>query len=266
VDEGGVKISLALRPIFENLPPFQLLGEANDVPAEARVEFPFALVEPQLASGRVTLTPEQFAGALSEEHRQLFNPSDSAATVSLPLQEVLKNLPATSLRMRDDQEEQEQGAGFATPFSAKAEEDAKRLKVAATPIAKPTLKPLAVAPVAVAPVAPAAPAMPRVLPSPEPEDERPTSNVQRSTSNGGSRTELQIALDTDDELDPKAVVAHVGKMPGVKGCAIIFADGLSLAGNLPPEFNTEGLSAMAPAMMQKSRITWVTRSSARCGP
>ncbi|HSH38653.1 MAG TPA: roadblock/LC7 domain-containing protein, partial [Chthoniobacterales bacterium] len=65
------------------------------------------------------------------------------------------------------------------------------------------------------------------------------------------RTELQIALDTDEELDPKGVVAHIGKMPGVKGCAIIFEDGLSLAGNLPPEFNAEGLSAMAPAMMQK---------------
>ena len=48
--------------------------------------------------------------------------------VALPLQEVLKNLPATSLRMRDDQEEQDAGANFATPFSAKAEEDAKRFK------------------------------------------------------------------------------------------------------------------------------------------
>ena len=251
-DEGGVKISLALRPIFQNLPPFQLLGEANDVPADARVEFPFALVEPQLASGRVTLTPEQFAAALPEEHRQLFNPGDSAATVSLPLQEVLKNLPSASLRMRDDQEEQEQGSGFATPFSAKAEEDAKRLKVAATPVAKPT-----VSPVAVAPVAPVAPAMPRVLPSPEPVALAPTPTpapapiavVPKVAK--GERTELQIALDTDDELDPKGVVAHIGKMPGVKGCAIIFADGLSLAGNLPAEFNTEGLSAMAPSLMQK---------------
>ena len=44
----------------------------------------------------------------------------------LPLHEVLKNLPTTSLRMRDDQEEQDLGATIATPFSAKAEEDAKR--------------------------------------------------------------------------------------------------------------------------------------------
>ena len=54
----------------------------------------------------------------------------------LPLHEVLKNLPTASLRMRDDQEEQEAGANFATPFSAKAEEDAKRFNVAGTPVAK----------------------------------------------------------------------------------------------------------------------------------
>ena len=237
---SGPTVSLALRPIFENLPPFQLIGEPSDVPADARVELPFSLLEPQLITGRVTLTPEQFAAGLPEAYRGLFNPSDSAATVSLPLQEVLKNLPSTSLRMRDDQEEQEQGAGFATPFSAKAEEDAKRLKVAATPIAKPVVKPAAPAPVEA----------PRILPAPTPIA-APAPLTVVSAAPRGERTELQIALDTDDELDPKAVVAHIGKMPGVKGCAIIFADGLSLAGNLPPEFNTEGLSAMAPAMMQK---------------
>ena len=229
-------ISLALRPIFDGLPPFQLVGDPTDVPREARVELPFDLVEPQLVTGRVTLTPEQFAAGLPEEYRGLFNPADSAATVSLPLQEVLKNLPASSLRMRDDQEEQEKGSGFATPFSAKAEEDAKRLKVAATPIPKPVAPTVAPAPIAV----------PRVLPSPAVEAEKSAAKLASAT-----RTELQLALNTDEELDPKSVVAHIGKMPGVKACAIIFEDGLSLAGDLPPEFNAEGLSAMAPSMMQR---------------
>ena len=259
-DAGAVKISLALAPIFRNLPPFQLLGDPDEAATGARVEFPFSLIEPQLATGRVTLTPEQFAAGLPEEYRGMFNPGDSAATVSLPLQEVLRNLPAASLRIRDDQEEQEKGAGFATPFSAKAEEDAKRFKVANAPIAKPVVVP-APAP-APAPVAmPAAPApvaapieLPRVLPPPEPAPKAapaPLRIASAPAATKGDRTELQIALDTDDELDPKSVVAHIGKMPGVKGCAIIFEDGLSLAGNLPPEFNADGLSAMAPAMMQK---------------
>lgn len=259
---NGTKISLALGPIFRNLPPFQLLGDADEVATDARVEFPFSFVEPQLATGRVTLTPEQFAAALPDEYRGMFNPGDSAATVSLPLQEVLKNLPATSLRMRDDQEEQEKGSAFATPFSAKAEEDAKRFKVAAAPVPKPVVKaaPAPAAPEPVAKIATPAPALkvveaPRVLPPPEPEApvaaRAPIRIAAAPAATKGDRTELQIALDTDEELDPKNVVAHIGKMPGVKGCAIIFADGLSLAGNLPEEFNTDGISAMAPSMMQK---------------
>jgi predicted regulator of Ras-like GTPase activity (Roadblock/LC7/MglB family) len=241
---SGPMISLALRPIFMSLPPFQLLGDPSDLPDEARVELPFSIVEPQLVTGRVTITPEQFAAGLPEEFRTLFNPTDSAATVSLPLQEVLKNLPTTSLRMRDDQEEQEQGSAFATPFSAKAEEDAKRLKVAAAPIAKPTVvEPAAPAPAPTPAPAPIEP--PRVLPAPAPIALTPAAAAKTP------RPELQLAPNTDEALDAKSVVAEVGKMPGVKGCAIIFGDGLSLAGDLPEEFKADGLAAMAPALMQK---------------
>jgi predicted regulator of Ras-like GTPase activity (Roadblock/LC7/MglB family) len=52
-------------------------------------------------------------------------------------------------------------------------------------------------------------------------------------------------------LDDKAVVAHVNKLAGVKGCALMFGDGLSLVGSLPPEFETDGLCAMAPSLMQR---------------
>jgi predicted regulator of Ras-like GTPase activity (Roadblock/LC7/MglB family) len=43
----------------------------------------------------------------------------------------------------------------------------------------------------------------------------------------------------------------VNKIPGVKACAILFGDGLSLAGSLPEELETEGLCAMAPSLMQR---------------
>jgi len=66
-----------------------------------------------------------------------------------------------------------------------------------------------------------------------------------------TRTALQAALDTDDELDAKAVVSHVNKMPGVEACAIMFGDGLSLAGKLPEEFGAEGLCAMAPSLLER---------------
>ena len=137
-----VKITLALKPILQGLPPFQLGGDPGSVPAEAQIELPFSLIEPQLAAGRITLTPEVFAAGLPAEYRSLFKAGE-AADVMLPLHEVLKNLPAASLRMRDDQEEQEAGANFATPFSAKAEEDAKRFNIAGTAVAKPIVTPVA---------------------------------------------------------------------------------------------------------------------------
>jgi predicted regulator of Ras-like GTPase activity (Roadblock/LC7/MglB family) len=242
-------ISLPLRAILEMLPPMQLVGDIDEVASGTRVEFPFALVEPQLVTGRVTIQPEQLAAALPAEYHGLFN-AEAQAPVSLPLQEVLKNLPGASLRMRDDQEEQEKGANFDTPFSAKAAEDAKRLQVAATPVAKP---------VAVAAPAPTpAPITPVVLPEPvakvaEPKPaaaESPAAPQITSTATG-DRSALQVALDTDDVVDAKSVVAHVGKMEGVKACAIMFGDGLSLAGNLPDDYDADGLCAMAPSMLQR---------------
>ena len=65
------------------------------------------------------------------------------------------------------------------------------------------------------------------------------------------RNPLQVALETDEKLDAKGVVAHVNKLAGVKACALMFGDGLSLAGSLPAEFETDGLCAMAPSLMQR---------------
>jgi predicted regulator of Ras-like GTPase activity (Roadblock/LC7/MglB family) len=240
-----VKISLPLLPILKSLPPMQLTGDPGSVPADVRLELPFALVEPQLASGRVTITAKVFEVSMPVSFRGLFQAGPGGVDVALPLQEVLKNLPATSLRMRDDQEEQDAGQNFATPFSAKAEEDAKRFNVPATPVAKP------------------------VVPEPEPEtvaagvspasEEKPATRKAADTAAGTEekpggrsiRSPLQVALDTDEKLDAKGVVALVNKIPGVKACAILFGDGLSLAGSLPPELETDGICAMAPALMQR---------------
>ena len=211
-----VMITLALKPILQGLPPLQLGGDPGSVPAE-----------PQLAAGRITVTPEVFAAGLPAEYRSLFKTGE-AADVLLPLHEVLKNLPAASLSMRDDQEEQEAGANFATPFSAKAEEDAKRFNSAGTAAAKPIITPVAAVEEAQAAAAPVR----------APFDLLP-------------RNPLQVALETDEMLDAKGVVAHVNKLAGVKACALMFDDGLSLAGSLPAEYETDGLCAMAPSLMQR---------------
>jgi predicted regulator of Ras-like GTPase activity (Roadblock/LC7/MglB family) len=226
-----VKITLPLKPILQGLAPFQLSGDPGSVPAEAQIDLPFSLIEPQLAAGRITITPEILAAGLPPEYRSLLKAGE-AAEVTLPLHEVLKNLPTASLRMRDDQEEQEAGANFATPFSAKAEEDAKRFNIAGSAVAKPIATPIAT------PVAPVE--APSVDPAPvrKPFDPLP-------------RNPLQVALDTDEKLDAKGVVVHVNKFAGVKACALMFGDGLSLAGSLPAEYETDGLCAMAPSLMQR---------------
>jgi predicted regulator of Ras-like GTPase activity (Roadblock/LC7/MglB family) len=243
-----VKIALPLLPILKSLPPMQMTGDPGCVPPDVRIEFPFALIEPQLASGRISVTAKVFELSLPVSFRGLFQAGQGAVDVALPLQEVLKNLPATSLRMRDDQEEQEAGQNFATPFSAKAEEDAKRFNVPATPVAKP-----AVPESGAAGVSPAIgdSAADTTATTEETQVADAAAAIEGKVSDRPLRTPLQVALDTDEKLDAKGVVALVNKIPGVKACAIMFGDGLSLAGSLSEELETEGLCAMAPSLMQR---------------
>src|SRR2546423_7276868 len=65
------------------------------------------------------------------------------------------------------------------------------------------------------------------------------------------RTPLQVALDTDEKLDAKGVVALVNKIPGMKACSILFGDGLALAGSLPAALETDGICALAPSLIQR---------------
>jgi predicted regulator of Ras-like GTPase activity (Roadblock/LC7/MglB family) len=242
-----VKIALPLLPILKSLPPMQLTGDPSCVPSDVRFELPFALIEPQLASGRISVTAKVFEVSIPASFRGLFQSGPGGVDVSLPLQEVLKNLPAASLRIRDDQEEQDAGQNFATPFSAKMEEDAKRFNVPATPVSKPNI-PETVAETAEAPKAEV------VKEGEESVADTATAADEKREPKAGDRplrTPLQVALDTDEKLDAKGVVALVNKIPGVKSCAILFGDGLSLAGSLPAELETDGICAMAPSLMQR---------------
>jgi predicted regulator of Ras-like GTPase activity (Roadblock/LC7/MglB family) len=237
------KVVLALKPILQALPPFQLSGDIAGVPDDARVELPFAVIQPQLAVGRIAVTPAVFEAGMPAEYRKLFKAGE-AGDVILPLQEVLKNLPTAALPMRHDQEEQDAGSNFATPFSAKAEEDAKRFNVAGTPVAKPAA-PVAPSPASVMPAAAEAGV------SPSKNSETIEATATAAETDRPPRTPLQVALETDEKLDAKSVVVHINKLSGVKACAIMFGDGLSLAGSLPPEWEADGLCAMAPSLMQR---------------
>ena len=124
----GPTISLALKRILQDVPAFQWQADATIVPENARVEFALSLIEPQLASGRIAVTPQAFQAAMPEKYRDIFYPDEASTPVLLPLEEVLKNLPATVLRLRDDQEEIVTDQDIETPFSIKAREDARLLR------------------------------------------------------------------------------------------------------------------------------------------
>ena len=207
---AGDVITLALKSLLQNLPPFQLTGEIAVVADDAQVEFPISLIAPQLATGRVTVSSEVFQAAIPEKYRELFHIDEANTPVSLPLQEVLKHLPPDALKRRVDQEKAETGKDFETPFLIKAKEDAERLHGASKRSAEPVAKP---------------------QPAPA--------------------TEKKIDNQPGEKIEAKEVMAQAGALPDVKACAITFADGLNLAGMLPPEMRADGLCAMAPSVLQK---------------
>jgi predicted regulator of Ras-like GTPase activity (Roadblock/LC7/MglB family) len=205
-------IALSLKVVLQNLPAFQLDGDIGTVSDEDRLTLSLALIETQLASGRISIAPEIFQAALPEKHRGLFQVDEAKTPVALPLEEVLKNLPATLLKLRDDQEDFALATDFETPFSIKAKEDAQRLALDKAPAEKIS-------------------------------DKAPEESVVE--------TKIDIEPAAEKKVDPKEVVAEASALPGVRACAITFSDGLSLAGELPEEIAAEGLCAMAPALLER---------------
>ena len=205
-------IMLSLKAVLKNLPAFQLDGDLTKVSDDARVALPLSLIEPQLAGGRITVAPEVFQTALPEKYRQMFQIDEVRTLVALPLEEVLKNLPATILKLRDDQEYLDLDKDFETPFSIKAKEDAQRLAT---------------------------------------EKAKAQKTADEPTEQTSVEAKIDILPAAEKKIDPKEIVAQASALPGVKACAITFLDGLSLAGELPAETAAEGLCAVAPSILER---------------
>jgi predicted regulator of Ras-like GTPase activity (Roadblock/LC7/MglB family) len=232
---GEQKISLALKVILESLPVCELSGDPKEVPEDARVEFSFSLIQPQLASGRIAVTPELFERALPPDGRRFFTAKNLQMPVVLPLQEVLKNLPNDALQVRKDQVEREKGETFETPFSTTAAEDAKRFDT------EPPLQPGISAERL---PKPAATMQPVVAKAPAVMEPTPTPVAAGKPIPTESTT-------AKPALDAKAIVAQASALPGVRACNLTFTDGLNLAGNLPTEFRADALCAVAPSVLNR---------------
>jgi predicted regulator of Ras-like GTPase activity (Roadblock/LC7/MglB family) len=233
--------------VLRGIPPFQLSGPIEEVPETAEIEFAFSIVEPQLSLGKISVSPAQFLAALPEEFRSRFQLEEGETPVALPLQEVLQHLPNESLQLRSDQEMQEIGEAFETPFSKKADEDAVRFKAAPAP-----------ASVVAAGVDPAGPLSgaasgPTPETSPTAASHPPESPIRISIPADRPEATPPVATEAKGSVgpDPKAIVAEASALPGVSACAVVFSDGLSLAGNIPAETGVEALCAIAPSIMKR---------------
>jgi predicted regulator of Ras-like GTPase activity (Roadblock/LC7/MglB family) len=251
-------VMLPLRPILASLPPMQVPGDVASVPADAKISFPMALITPQLASGKVVISPKDFHAALPEQYRALFLPDAVEAPVPLSLPDVLANLPGDSLRVREDQEVASQDEMFETPFLAKAKEDAERFarrRGTALPAAAPAepevpkaeipkLEPSEVA---------KAEALKVTIPPQQARGLEPVeaADLQVPIPTASGETLAAKPAETAPKFDAKAAVAQACALPGVASCSVIFADGLIVAGNIPDEMHMEGLSAVAPTMLKK---------------
>src|ERR1043166_3006771 len=67
-EKEDAKIVLSLPMVLHELPAFQLNGSPAAVPEDARVELPLSLIESQLASGRVVVSPTILQKAIPEDY------------------------------------------------------------------------------------------------------------------------------------------------------------------------------------------------------
>ena len=244
-------VTLPLRPILQSLPPMQVAGDVESVPADAKISFQINAIVPQLASGKVVISPKDFHAALPEQYRSLFLPDAVEAQVQLSLPDVLAHLPGDSLRMRDDQEVFAQDEVFETPFLAKAKEDAERFtqspeitrSAAPQPVAEALKVQMRNADLPAEAIAEArkvsVPAVPKVEP---PKVAAPRVQAPVLAAKPTQET---------PKFDAKAAIAQACALAGVSSCSVIFADGLIVAGNIPDDMHMEGLSAVAPTMLKK---------------
>src|SRR5437764_5343749 len=265
---GQQMVTLPLRPILQSLPPMQLAGDVESVPADAKISFQISAIAPQLASGKVVIPPKDFHDALPEQYRALFLPDAVEAPVQLSLPDVLANLPGDSLRMRHDQEICAQDEIFETPFLTKAKEDAERFTqspevtrpAAPQPVAEgPKVEtPKAELPTGVKAEAPkvTVSALPKVEPPKveAPRVQAPTSVDHLDISIMPTTAAPARAAKPAEEapkFDAKAAIAQACALAGVSSCSVIFTDGLIIAGNLTDDMHMDGLSAVAPTMLKR---------------
>jgi hypothetical protein len=221
--DGENEIKLPLQSILSVFPPELAPPSIQSLSGiEAEVVLPLHLIQSQLANGRVVVPAEIFCRALPSNLKTHFEMIDPGAEIPIPLQEILPRLPTQSIKLREDQEMDRPEETIPTPFTAQAEEDAKRFSQAeAVPFADEV---------------------------PKPKDQPP------KVVGGEDSRRLQAIFMTEEPLDLTKAVQKIAELPGLRSCVLSTRDGVKLAGNCsdPPE--EEAIAAFLPDLFQQARL------------
>lgn len=276
-DGGLTEVQIPLQEVFQNLPGNALAMRKDQVVEEIGSAYPTPFSQKAAEDAERLGAVAPVAPPAPEDAPGSFSPAEPAAEAALADALAPASEPEASLTPIEEESETpaEPARNLpldfdetpAQPESAPEEETPAVAPVASIHPEDPAVEPpIAAEPPPVAEAlamlestAPGEETEPVASPpdEPAPTAELPATNpsepaaVPTRARGAAQDSELQTVFMTEDELDAKGVVRHVCQLPGVTGCAVMFADGLRLAGNFP-EGDTEGFSAMAPPFFKRT--------------
>jgi hypothetical protein len=231
VEAGSEKeIIIRLESVLSDFPPeLETPSIRSLIGTPAEIALPLGLIQSQLAYGRVVVPAEIFCRALSSDLKPYFATIDSAAEIPIPLREIFSQIPADAIKLREDQETDGPEETISTPFTAHAEEDAKRfsdIPATTTPPAAEALQPMV---------------------APQPKVEPPRIDVEKDSQR------LQSLFMTDEPLDLSKTIQKVAELPGLRACILSTTTGLKLAGGLEDPDQEKAIAAFLPELFQHTQ-------------
>ena len=215
------KIKIRLATILESLPAHFRIQVTQQLP-DAELQLPLSEIQPQLATGKITVGASTFRAGLPEAARRAFDALEPGLKIPIPIRAIFSQLPPRTLSRTSDQQPEENPQKIETPFSAQVEEDSQRFDATGKPLAPPSKPPS------------------------QPEG----AGVNVWTKNPALVKELQALLLTDEALDYPKVVHQLNQLPGLTSCQLNRDDGRKLAGGARDAKQEAAISAIVPNLFK----------------
>jgi hypothetical protein len=224
------EITIRLESVLSDFPPeLETPSIRALIGTQAEIALPLGLIQSQLAHGRVIVPAEIFCRALPDDLKPYFATIDPAAEIPIPLREIFSQIPAEAIKLREDQETDSPEETIPSPFTAHAEEDAKRFSEIPAIAAPPADE------------------------APQPKIEAPQPKVEPARIAGESDlNRLQALFMTDEPLDLAKTIQKVAELPGLRACILSTVSGLKLAGGLEDPDQEKVISTFLPELFQRT--------------